>query len=78
MAARWPGTRLSPHLKAFQFTALARRLAANGQTRFCCATLPAEDPRSQGTDRQISRSGSAPGIGVFSHQVGLLASAAAP
>jgi hypothetical protein len=64
MAARWPGTRLRPHVKAFKSTALAKRLAANGHTGFCCATLPAEDPLSQGTDRQIPRSGSAYGIGI--------------
>jgi hypothetical protein len=53
MAARSPGTRLRPHVKAFKSTALAKRYAANGHTGFCCATLPAEDPLSQGTDRQI-------------------------
>nr|MDQ3294889.1 alanine racemase [Actinomycetota bacterium] len=39
MAARWPGTTLRPHVKAFKSTALARRLAANGHTGFCCATV---------------------------------------
>jgi D-serine deaminase-like pyridoxal phosphate-dependent protein len=39
MAARWPGTRLRPHVKAFKSTALARRLAAAGHTGFCCATV---------------------------------------
>lgn len=39
MAARWPGTRLRPHVKAFKSTALAARLAAAGHTGFCCATV---------------------------------------
>jgi len=39
MAARWPGTSLRPHVKAFKSTALAARLAANGHTGFCCATV---------------------------------------
>jgi D-serine deaminase-like pyridoxal phosphate-dependent protein len=39
MAAAWPGTRLRPHVKAFKSTALAARLAANGHTAFCAATL---------------------------------------
>jgi D-serine deaminase-like pyridoxal phosphate-dependent protein len=39
MAAAWPGTRLRPHVKAFKSTALARRLADNGHTGFCCATV---------------------------------------
>ena len=38
MAATWPGTRLRPHVKAWKCTALARRLADNGHTGFCCAT----------------------------------------
>jgi D-threonine aldolase len=39
MAARWPGTALRPHVKAFKSTMLARRLAAAGHTAFCCATV---------------------------------------
>ncbi len=39
MAKRWPGTSLRPHVKAFKSTALAARLAANGHTGFCCATV---------------------------------------
>lgn len=39
MAKRWPGTKLRPHVKAFKSTALARRLAENGHTAFCCATV---------------------------------------
>lgn len=40
MAARWPGTTLRPHVKAFKSTALARRLAERGgHTAFCCATV---------------------------------------
>lgn len=39
MAARWPGTTLRPHVKAFKSTALARRLADAGHTGFCCATV---------------------------------------
>ena len=39
MAARWPGTSLRPHVKAFKSTALAKRLAENGHTGFCCATV---------------------------------------
>jgi D-serine deaminase-like pyridoxal phosphate-dependent protein len=39
MAARWPGTTLRPHVKAFKSTALARRLASSGHTSFCCATV---------------------------------------
>ena len=39
MAKRWPATSLRPHMKAFKSTALARRLAANGHTGFCCATV---------------------------------------
>lgn len=39
MAKRWPGTTLRPHVKAFKSTALARRLAENGHTAFCCATV---------------------------------------
>jgi D-serine deaminase-like pyridoxal phosphate-dependent protein len=39
MAARWPGTRLRPHVKAFKSTALARRLHDAGHTAFCCATV---------------------------------------
>lgn len=38
MAARWPGTSLRPHVKAFKSTALARELAAVGHTAFCAAT----------------------------------------
>jgi D-serine deaminase-like pyridoxal phosphate-dependent protein len=38
MSAAWPGVRLRPHVKAWKCTALARRLAANGHTGFCCAT----------------------------------------
>ena len=44
MAARWPGTRLRPHVKAFKSTALAKRLAANGHTGFaaprCLRRIP--------------------------------------
>lgn len=39
MAARWPGTRLRPHVKAFKSTALAQRLADAGHPSFCCATV---------------------------------------
>ncbi|HVN52418.1 MAG TPA: alanine racemase [Acidimicrobiales bacterium] len=39
MAARWPGDRLRPHVKAFKSTALARRLAEAGHRSFCCATV---------------------------------------
>ena len=39
MAARWPGERLRPHVKAFKSTALARRLADAGHRTFCCATV---------------------------------------
>jgi D-threonine aldolase len=39
MAARWPGARLRPHVKAFKSTALARRLAEAGHLAFCCATI---------------------------------------
>jgi len=39
MAARWPGTSLRPHVKAFKSTALAHRLAEAGHTAFCCATV---------------------------------------
>ena len=39
MAARWPGTALRPHVKAFKSTALARRLAEAGHPTFCCATV---------------------------------------
>ena len=39
MAARWPGTTLRPHVKAFKSTALAARLAENGHIGFCCATV---------------------------------------
>lgn len=38
MAARWPGTTLRPHVKAFKCTALARMLAERGHTAFCAAT----------------------------------------
>ena len=37
--ARWPGTTLRPHVKAFKTTALAARLAEAGHTGFCCATV---------------------------------------
>ena len=39
MGARWPGTTLRPHVKAFKATSLAARLAAAGHTAFCTATL---------------------------------------
>jgi D-threonine aldolase len=39
MAARWPGTALRPHVKAFKCTTLAQRLADAGHTAFCCATV---------------------------------------
>jgi D-serine deaminase-like pyridoxal phosphate-dependent protein len=39
MAARWPGTSLRPHVKAFKSTALARRLVDAGHPSFCCATV---------------------------------------
>jgi D-threonine aldolase len=39
MAARWPGARLRPHVKAFKSTALAGRLAEAGHRTFCCATV---------------------------------------
>ncbi len=39
MAARWPGTTLRPHVKAFKSTALAARLAEAGHRAFCCATV---------------------------------------
>lgn len=39
MAARWPGTSLRPHVKAFKSTELARRLADAGHPTFCCATV---------------------------------------
>ncbi len=39
MVVRWPGTRLRPHVKAFKSAALAKRLAPNGHTGFCCATI---------------------------------------
>jgi D-threonine aldolase len=38
MDAVLPGTRLRPHVKAFKTTSLARRLADDGHTSFCCAT----------------------------------------
>ena len=38
MAARWPGTSLRPHVKAFKSTAMAARLAESGHTAFCAAT----------------------------------------
>jgi D-serine deaminase-like pyridoxal phosphate-dependent protein len=38
MGAAWPGRSLRPHVKAWKCTALARRLADNGHTGFCCAT----------------------------------------
>ena len=39
MAARWPGARLRPHVKAFKSTSLARHLAEAGHVGFCCATI---------------------------------------
>lgn len=39
MGARWPGTTLRPHVKAFKSTALAVRLAEAGHRAFCCATV---------------------------------------
>jgi D-serine deaminase-like pyridoxal phosphate-dependent protein len=39
MAARHPGDRLRPHVKAFKSTALAARLADAGHRGFCCATI---------------------------------------
>jgi D-threonine aldolase len=39
MAARHPGTRLRPHVKAHKCTALAARQAALGHTAFTCATV---------------------------------------
>jgi D-serine deaminase-like pyridoxal phosphate-dependent protein len=39
MSAAWPGASLRPHVKAWKCTALAGRLAANGHTGFCCATV---------------------------------------
>jgi D-threonine aldolase len=39
MAARWPGSTLRPHVKAFKSTALAGRLAEAGHRGFCCATV---------------------------------------
>jgi D-serine deaminase-like pyridoxal phosphate-dependent protein len=39
MAARWPGSSLRPHVKAFKSTALARHLADAGHPSFCCATV---------------------------------------
>jgi D-serine deaminase-like pyridoxal phosphate-dependent protein len=39
MAARLPGPRLRPHVKAFKSTALARRLASVGHRAFCAATV---------------------------------------
>jgi D-serine deaminase-like pyridoxal phosphate-dependent protein len=39
MAARWPGDRLRPHVKAFKSTALAGHLARAGHASFCCATV---------------------------------------
>ena len=38
MDERLPGGRLRPHVKAFKTTALARQLADDGHTGFCCAT----------------------------------------
>jgi D-serine deaminase-like pyridoxal phosphate-dependent protein len=38
MAARWPGRRLRPHVKAFKSTALARRLVDAGHRGLCAAT----------------------------------------
>lgn len=39
MAEVRPGVALRPHVKAFKSTALARRLAGNGHTAFCAATI---------------------------------------
>ena len=39
MSAAWPGVSLRSHVKAWKCTALAGRLAANGHTGFCCATV---------------------------------------
>jgi D-serine deaminase-like pyridoxal phosphate-dependent protein len=39
MAARWPGEKLRPHVKAWKSTKLARRLADAGHRTFCCATV---------------------------------------
>ena len=39
MAARLPGPRLRPHVKAHKSTALARQQAAVGHTGFTCATI---------------------------------------
>jgi len=39
MSERWPGVSLRPHVKAFKSTALAARLADQGHTGFCCATI---------------------------------------
>ncbi len=39
MAARWPGARLRPHVKAHKTTALARRQHAHGHAGFTCATI---------------------------------------
>jgi D-serine deaminase-like pyridoxal phosphate-dependent protein len=38
MDAVRPGTELRPHVKAFKSTAIAKRLATDGHTAFCCAT----------------------------------------
>ncbi len=39
MAARLPGPRLRPHMKAHKTTALARRQVAHGHAGFTCATI---------------------------------------
>ncbi len=39
MAEALPGDRLRPHVKAHKCTALAKRQAAHGHTRFTCATV---------------------------------------
>ncbi|MGA2933457.1 MAG: alanine racemase [Acidimicrobiales bacterium] len=39
MARALPGDRLRPHVKAHKCTALAARQAAQGHTRFTCATI---------------------------------------
>jgi hypothetical protein len=44
MAARWPGTRLRPHVKAFKSTALAK--AARGERPH--RVLLRHDPRDRG------------------------------
>lgn len=39
MDAALPGKKLRPHVKAFKSTAIAKRLAADGHTGFCAATV---------------------------------------